>query len=163
VAPGKTQQLQIRVSPSEKTALKRLARRAGVDVSAYVLSRLQLPVRSRLEEALAHLRRGHDRFALAALNALLAGLTPVAFSEALADLRVDGCSELLQNYVAAMVEQAADQKGVVPPAWVQGVEPLERPYFAVPFAGLRPHLLREAPVTFKRRNIFVDASVGAGV
>jgi hypothetical protein len=40
------------------------------------------------------------------------------------------------------------------------VEPLERPWFAVPFASLRPHLLSAAPIAFKRRNLFVDATVG---
>lgn len=35
----KTTQLQIRVSPAEKAAIQACARRAGMDVSAYVLSR----------------------------------------------------------------------------------------------------------------------------
>ena len=59
-----------------------------------------------------------------------------------------------------MIEHAAHQKGEAPPAWVHDVEPLERPWFAVPFASLRPYLLRVAPVAFKRRNLFVDATVG---
>ena len=36
----KTSQLQIRVSPEEKSALKRLAASAGQSVSSYVLSRV---------------------------------------------------------------------------------------------------------------------------
>lgn len=35
---GKSQQIQIRVTAAQKTRLRELARRAGVDVSAYVLS-----------------------------------------------------------------------------------------------------------------------------
>lgn len=59
-----------------------------------------------------------------------------------------------------MIEHAAHQKGEAPPDWVHEVEPLDRPWFAVPFTRLRPYLLRAAPVAFKRRNLFVDATVG---
>ena len=38
VMAGKSQQIQIRVTAAQKTRLRELARRAGVDVSAYVLS-----------------------------------------------------------------------------------------------------------------------------
>ncbi len=69
-------------------------------------------------------------------------------------------SPYLRNYVAAMVELAAQQQDVRPPAWVRDVEPLETPHFATPLAGLRLHLLRMAPVPFKRRNIFIDSSIG---
>jgi len=34
------------------------------------------------------------------------------------------------------------------------------PWFAVPFPSLRPYLLRVSPVAFKRRNIFIDSTVG---
>jgi hypothetical protein len=40
------------------------------------------------------------------------------------------------------------------------VPPLDEPHFATPLRGLRLHLLRASPVAFKRRNIFVDSSVG---
>lgn len=157
----KSEQLQIRVAPAEKAALKRAARRAGVDVSTYVLSRLLPPARLRMLDILNVLRRGEDRrFALADLNDLLSGLAPTRFTELVAEMSLDGFPPFLQNYVTAMVEQAASQKGEIPPAWVHDIEPLENPYFAVPFARLRPHLLMAAPVAFKRRNLFVDASVG---
>jgi hypothetical protein len=41
--------------------------------------------------------------------------------------------------------------------------PLAEPYFATSLKSLREHLLVAAPIPFKRRNIFVDASVGARV
>jgi hypothetical protein len=72
-----------------------------------------------------------------------------------------GLTPYLRNYVAAMVELTAHQRDVPPPAWVRGVEPLETaPHFATPLASLRLHLLRAAPVPFKRRNIFIDSSIG---
>ena len=69
----------------------------------------------------------------------------------------------LRNYVAAMVEQAAEQKHLAPPAWVREVTPLDEPHFATPLRGLRLHLLAASPAAFKRRNIFVDAGIGARV
>ncbi|MGH7564408.1 MAG: plasmid mobilization protein [Gemmatimonadota bacterium] len=157
----KSQQLQVRLTPAQKTALKRLARRAGLDVSSYVLSRVLPEARSRLDGILRALRREENqRFALAELNDFLHDLAPVQFGDAVAHVELEGLSSFLQNYVAAMVEQAANQKGQAPPPWVREVEPLEKPYFAAPFSSLRPHLLRAAPIAFKRRNIFVDSAVG---
>jgi len=157
----KSEQLQIRVTREQKLALKQLARRAGVDVSSYVLSRALPEARSRIAEVLPALRQQRDyRYALAELNDLLSGLTSAQFEDAVADLEIEGLSAFLQNYVAAMVEHAANRKGTAPPKWVHSVVPLEEPYFAVSFARLRPHLLRSAPVAFKRRNIFVDSTVG---
>jgi len=162
--PAKTQHLQIRVTPRQKAALKRLAAAAGRDVSGYVLSRLVPPEHDRFAEILRALAGGADhRFALAELNDLLEACAPVAFADAVARAGLGGLSEYLRNYVAAMVEQAASRKGVVPPAWTRDVAPLDTPRFATPLRSLRMHLLRAAPVPFKRRNIFVDSSVGARV
>lgn len=69
----------------------------------------------------------------------------------------------LANYVAAMVELAAHIRGVVPPAWTSGIQPLSQPVFAVPWQSLRAHLLLESPVPFRRRNIFINASIGGRV
>jgi uncharacterized protein (DUF1778 family) len=157
----KTEQLQIRVTPLQKAALKRRALGAGLDVSAYVLSRALPSPAVRFAELLAELRREEQpRYALAALNDFLAGLGAADLAAAVADADLDGLSHFLRNYVAAMVEQAAHLRNVPPPAWVSQIEPLDEPYFAVPFASLRPHLLASSPVAFKRRNLFVDSTVG---
>jgi uncharacterized protein (DUF1778 family) len=157
----RSEQLQIRLTPAEKATLRRLARRAGLDLSTYVLTRVLPPARARVSRVLRALRDEADRrFPLAELHDILAGLPPAGFLEAVADVELDGLSPFLQNYVAAMVEQAAHAKGERPPAWVRDVRPLDEPYFAVPFRRLRPYLLRAAPVAFKRRQLFVDATVG---
>lgn len=161
----KSKQLQIRVTPREKATLKRLAAAAGQDLSSYVLSRaLPRPALEfeRLIRALGrHCRDGDERrLALAALNDLLAGLSPVELRDAIGDVDLAGLSPFLRNYVAAMVEQAAHAAGVSPPAWTRSVAPLDAPWFATPLPGLRLHLLESSPVPFKRRNLFVDASVG---
>ena len=158
---SKSQQLQIRVTPRQKAALKRLAKAAGLDVSAYVLSRALPPAGVRFEAILARLDDEEDhRYALAELNDFLAALAPAELREAVAHADLQKLSPFLRNYVAAMVEQASYQKRVPSPSWTAEVEPLELPYFATPLKSLRPHLLHASPIPFKRRNIFVDAAVG---
>ena len=157
----KTEQLQIRLTPRQKAELKRRARRAGQGVSAYVLARALPSSAGRFADILTALAHPDDRrFALAELNDLLVELRSDEFNEALADAPLESLGAEVQNLVAAMVEQAANQKGVSPPGWVAGIDPLERPYFATPLRSLRLHLLRASPVAFRRRNLFVDSAVG---
>ena len=157
-------QLQIRVTPREKRTLKRLARAAGQDLSSYVLARALPSNRLRFEEILRSLAEEEDhRFALAELNDFLTVLAPVEFPDAVQDAEVTRLSPFLRNYVTAMIEQAAHLKKVPPPPWVDRVAPLEVPHFATTLKSLRLHLMGASPVAFKRRNIFVDASLGARV
>ncbi len=157
----KTQQLQIRVTPEQKASLKRFARLSGLGLSGYVLSRALPSARTRFLELLRTIADNHQkRFGLAELNDLLSGLSSSKFKEAVVEAPIRDLSPYWQNYVAAMVEQAAHQKKIPPPAWTYEVEPLDAPRFAVPVSSLRLHLLRSAPVAFRRRNIFVDSGVG---
>ncbi len=158
---AKTRQLQIRVTPSEKAAIHRLASCAGQSVSSYVLARALPDVQRRFREILQALGEDSDRrFALAELHDFLAALAPAQFAYVVADAEIERLSPLDANYVAAMVEQAASVKRIDPPRWTADVEPLTEPRFAVPFPSLRFYLLRVSPIAFKRRNIFVDSSVG---
>ncbi len=67
------------------------------------------------------------------------------------------------NYLAAMIEYVAGLKGLVPPRWTKGIAPLDRPWFASSLKSLRLHLLTNSPPPFRRRNLFVDSSVGQRV
>lgn len=159
--PAKTQQLQIRVTPRQKAALKRHARAAGLDVSGYVLALVLPPERDRFAAILHALEEDGDRrFVLAELNDFLHQCPRTVFADAVARVSLGSLSPYLQNYVAAMVELAAAQKDVPPPPWVHDIEALEAPHFVTPLRSLRWHLMRATPVPFKRRNIFVDAAVG---
>lgn len=159
--PRKSEYLQIRITPEQKTTLKKRAARVGQDVSTYVLTRALPPEQDRFQTLLAALGDETDRrFALAELNDWLSRLPTGRFAAAVGEAQVDPLPPLMQNYVAAMVEQAAYLKEVDPPPWAHHVPPLEEPYFATRLPGLRLHLLKAAPVPFKRRNLFVDSTVG---
>jgi len=156
----KSEQLQIRLTPGEKRRLKKLAKGAGLDVSSYVLRRALPAVRLRVEELVGRLARGDDRrFVLAELSDTLFAMTASQIVD-LEHLDVSSLAPLEQNYVAAMVEQTANRAQVGAPRWTTGVVPLDEPYFTTSLKSLRLHLLRASPVAFKRRNIFVDSSVG---
>jgi len=162
-AVTKSGQLQIRVSPAQKAAICRAASRAGLDMSAYVLARL-LPEPGRrfqdLTEACAGSRDA--RFALAELNSWLASLGAGELQQAVSSPPAR-LTPYLANYVAAMVEVACAKHGVAPPAWLQLTAPLAEPVFGSALMSLRLYLLSHSPAPFRRRNIFIDASVGSRV
>lgn len=133
-------------------------------MSSYVLSRVLPEPGQRFQAMLDDLVDAADpRFTLAEVNDLLTGITRIEMPAALEGADSSRLPPFLQNYVAAMVEEAAHRVEVGPPAWVTGIPPLDMPCFATPLPGLRLHLVHAAPVPFKRRNIFIDASLGARV
>lgn len=160
----KSEHLQIRVTAREKALLKRAAATAGQDLSTYVLARAIPAARVRFAELVGLLGAQEEhRYVLAEVNDLLTSMAPAELREAVEYADVGPLSPFLKNYLAAMVEQASYMKAVPPPGWTGRIPPLDAPWFATPVGGLRLHLLRAAPVPFKRRNIFVDASVGSRV
>jgi hypothetical protein len=160
-ARPKTEQLQIRVSEQEKSELQRRAQGAGMSVSSWVLARL-LPAKAAAFRELLRELSGTDRpsFVLAELSDLLAELSVAEFPSVLATAPPSKLSRWLTAYVAAMVEHAAAKKRARVPSWVLDTGPVEEPYFASSLASLRLHLLVSSPPAFKRRNLFVDATVG---
>jgi hypothetical protein len=106
------------------------------------------------------LSRARASFVLAEINDLLTEST----SDEVAALPHPGIEDrYLANYVAAMVECAAHRTGILPPPWTARVPPLDEPVFAVPWLSLRAHLLLNSPPPFRRRNIFIDSTLGSRV
>ena len=160
----KSTQLQIRLTRAEKAAMQQAARRAGMDLSAYVLSRVRSPVAVGFARCLAGGRElGSSRLALASLHALLVRLTAGELSDAVELAPPAGMSRELENYVAAMVEQACANAGIPPPAWTSSIAPLAEPWFGSALHSLRLHLLTHSPPPFRRRNLYVDATLGGQV
>jgi hypothetical protein len=66
-------------------------------------------------------------------------------------------------YIAAMVEYACGRRATVPPAWTRSIVPLADPIFASSLKSLRLQLLIHSPAPFRRRNIFIDSSLGTRI
>ncbi len=161
---AKTAQLQIRVTDQQKAAIQRAAAREGVDMSAYVLSRVLTIPSLRFQECVAACaREASPRFALAELNSMLAELTPGEMHDAVATAPSVTLPPFLANYVAAMVEYGCARRSVPAPAWTRSIAPLESPAFGSSLQSLRLHLLTHSPPPFRLRNIFIDSSLGQRV
>ena len=160
----KSEQLQIRVTAAQKKRLRQLARQAGVDVSAYVLAQAMPAQQERFQSVVSALRvEAEHRYALAALGDLLAPLSAPELERCVRHADPSGLSEFARNYLAATVEYLCIKRGATCPAWTISIAPLAEPWFATSLRSLRMHLLRSAPVAFKRRNLFVDSGPDARV
>ena len=162
-AQTKTAQLQIRVSSSEKAIIERAAKRANMDMSGYVLSQLISIPAMRFQECASAVAGPKAAFGLAELNSLLTDLSSVELKSAVASPPAVALSPLMANYVAAMVELACARRNTFVPPWTRAIVPLEDPWFASASLSLRRHLLIASPAPFRRRNLFVDASLGSRV
>jgi hypothetical protein len=162
MAPSlKTAQLQIRVSAAEKAAIRAAARRAGQDMSTFVLARVLGAAGERFDAHVAACidpQRGG--FGYAELNEYLSGLAAAELGAAVERAPRVRLDAYAANYVAALVESACVRRHVDVPAWVGEIEPLGEPVFGSTLASLRLHLLVNAPAAFRRRNLFVDAGIG---
>lgn len=159
---AKTGQLQIRISAEDKAHIQRRAKRAGMNVSEWVLQRLLPPVEAEFQQLCAELA-AHPEFrsyGFANLHDLFIRLDARDFSLAVRESPAAPLAEFEANYVAAMIEYAAHAKEVRLPDWVATVPPLAEPWFEVPEQSLRLYLLTNSPPPFRRRNLFIDSSVG---
>jgi uncharacterized protein (DUF1778 family) len=162
--PAKSAQLQIRVTDEQKTAIQEAATRAGMDMSAYVLSRVLTAASVRFKECvLACSHETSSRFALAELNSLLSELTPGEMGNAVAAAPSVALPPFLANYIAAMVETGCARCSIPVPAWTRSIAPLESPAFGSSLQSLRLHLLTHSPPPFRFRNIFIDSGLGQRV
>jgi hypothetical protein len=162
-AQSKSSQLQIRVSTAEKAIIQRAAKRAGMDMSTYVLSQLISAHAMRFQECVSAAAGPKWSFGLAELNTLLTKLSSFELRQAVASAPAVPLSPFICNYVAAMVELACARRAVPIPPWTRAVVPLKDPWFANTSNSLRYYLLTVSPAPFRRRNIFIDSSLGSRV
>lgn len=64
---------------------------------------------------------------------------------------------LLDNVLAGMAEELADEAGIEPPRWCAAVRPLGRPYETPGTPRMRERNRRSAPRALARRGVFVSA------
>lgn len=135
--------------------------REGTSISEYVLSRTLPDERVAFEKIVKQLNQESSRsYALADLSDLLESLSPARLGRAVAEPPPIPAEAVWANYVAAMVETAIHRKQLKPPEWVADIAPLDEPWFATKLKSLRLHLLCESPPAFRRRNLFIDATLG---
>jgi hypothetical protein len=164
----KKSHIQLRVSAREKSAVRAAAQRAGMEMSAWILSRLLPPLQQQFSDKVRTLTHCEGdavkrRYALADLNDFLAHVSPADLDDVLLVTPLLPKSPLIANYLAAMVELVCNSEKTATPMWTRQIEPLSEPYFGTELLSLRLYLLRASPPSFKRRNLFVDTSVGARV
>lgn len=156
---SKSEQLQIRVTADQKRALKRLAREAGMDVSAWVLGQVLPPEADRFQALAARVADpAARRHALAELADWLRTLPPGGFRRAVARPPSVALDAESLNYLAGAIERAASRRGLAPPTWTADVPAPRAPLFGSNLASVRLHLLTRSPVALRRRNVFVDSS-----
>jgi hypothetical protein len=156
----KSEQLQLRVSREEKRAIQRAAAQAGMDMSAYVLSRVVSAPAAMFQELGRACAGPAPRYALAELNSLLSSFTSGQLKDAVFVPPPANLTPYFMNYIAAMVELVCAKRAIAAPLWTRAVTPLAEPVFASSLEGLRLYLLTHSPPPFRRRNIFIDSSVG---
>ena len=162
---SKTHQLQIRISAEEKALIRARAARAGMDVSKWVLQQVLPPVERKFQALCRELasRPESRSFAVAEFQDWFHRLTGPEFMRAVRyppDARLPSFEA---NYLAAMIEQASAIKAVKPPQWTATVEVLDSPWFASSLKSLRLYLLTHSPPPYRRRNLFIDSSIGQRV
>ena len=157
----KTEQLQIRISPAQKLAIKRRAAKARMGMSEWILNQVfpsgQATFQCLVEELADATQRS---YAFAELLEFLGPLDAEAFEAAVSEPPKVRLDPYWQNYLAATVEQAAAIKQAKLPGWTRDIAPLDEPAFGSSLQSLRLHLLLNSPSAFVERNIFIDASVG---
>lgn len=164
MASTKTTHIQLRVSPDEKAIIQAGAERAGMDMSAWILSSLLLGPKKRWGQLLKSLANSQQseqkKYVLADINDFLSGLDSLEIGDVLFAADIDGLNEFNANYLAAMVELACHRKKVKVPQWTAEIQPLSTPHFGTNLINLRLYLLRASLPPFRSRNIFVDSSIG---
>ena len=130
-------------------------------MSDWVLSKVLPPTQAAFEAKIQAISKAEQpHYAVADLNEMLTAFTPTEFDLAVSEPPRTKLSLYWENYVAAMVETAAAKKNRDVPAWTEQVEALPEPAFGSQLKSLRLHLLTHSPPPFRRRNIFIDSSIG---
>ena len=162
---NKSHQLQIRISAEDKALIRARAAGAGMDVSKWVLQQVLPPVERKFQALCRELTAGPDArsFTFAEFQDWFDQMTGVELVRAVRYAPQARLPPFEANYLAATVEHAAAMKGVIPPRWTVAVEALDAPWFASSLLGLRLYLLTHSPPPFRRRNLFIDSSVGQRV
>lgn len=161
---AKELQLQIRVSPAQKRFIQAAAKKVRMGMSEWVLSQIFPSPREKFQDLLKALKSDSKKSYVAAeIHDLLESATTSELEHMLAEPPRVRLELYWENYIAAMIEHAAARRGLAAPSWVLQIKPLDYPVFGSDLRNLRLYLLTHSPVSFRKRNIFIDAAVGQRV
>jgi len=162
--PKKDEFLQIRLSAEQKESIRNAAKEADTDMSSWILSKVANSRSVDFSKIVNKLNSEQQQtYVYAEINDLLAKCNSTSFSTTVMANPTDGLDAFQANYVAAMVEHCAQKMGELAPAWCNSVSQLQFPHFGSDLKSLKLHLLLNSPLAFRRRNIFIDSSVGERV
>ena len=133
-----------------------------MNLSTWVLSRLLPNRQNQFQELILSLGENPEnrRYLLAELNDLLAQAGKSELQQIMEQMPTVQLEPYTVNYIAAMIETVAHKLEMPVTGWVVTIPPLPTPVFASELMSLRLHLLTHSPPAFRRRNIFIDASIG---
>jgi hypothetical protein len=135
-----------------------------MDMSSYVLECVLGGTGARVQELLKRLiDEEARRYVLAELHDVLAALGLEELRRAVSAPPLVALATEVANYAAAMIEYACAKRAIEAPPWTRQVAPLATPIFGSRLHSLRLHLLTHSPPPFRRRNIFIDSTVGGRV
>lgn len=157
-------QLQVRVSSSQKKMIEQAALRCGLGMSEWILTQIFPDRAQKFQHLVKQLKSSAQKsYVLAEIHDLLHGATAGEFEQMVAVSPAVRLSSYWENYLAAMIEYTANQKGASIPSWLSEIDSLESPSFGTDLESLRLYLLTHSPPCFRRRNIFIDSTIGARV
>lgn len=157
-------QLQIRVSFAQKRAIASTAKKAKMGMSKRGVDQIFSSSREKFQALLKVLGTNPQKsYPLSEFHDLLQSVTTKEFEYMVVEPARVHLEPYWENYVAAMIEHSAAQRGVSAPFWVAKIKLLDDPVFGSDLKNLRLYLLTHSPVSFRRRNIFIDATVGKKV
>ena len=160
----KTNFLQIRVTPNEKAIIERQAEARNQGVSQWILSQLIAKPLREFEDLMTSLENSGEvlsqRLIFAAVHDFLMNLGAGNFSRVFENNPLSKLDSEKANVVAAMIETFAHQKNLTPPSWLAAIAPLAKPKFFTQLESLRTYSLIHSPPIFRRRNLFVDGTLG---
>jgi hypothetical protein len=160
----KTDYIQIRISKKEKEHFIKLARWKKLSLSGWILDRIRAEIPPiEINELYSKLKHASDSsYIFALLNDYFIKINEYQWANLVTQKPENLDSENL-CYLASMIERTAELRGFKIPDWVKNVDSLWIPYFGSNVKKLRLHLLVNSPVSFKKRNIFIDSSIGERV
>lgn len=162
---AKSEYLQIRISPLVKKRIQKEADKTKMGMSEWILLKLFPPAVWQFRELIQNLGRSSKKsLVYAEINHFLKYLSSPELEQICSQApTLTYLSPLEQNYLAAMVEVSCSLKGVRMPSWTGEIKPLPTPYWGSSLESLRLYLLVHSPVPFKKRNIFIDSTIGDSI